>query len=396
MPTCQPHDPPRDRDLRVGNPAFLRGRFLGSWKVTTDTRSSPPCSRSATVGFRARLAPCGSPGRPAVGAARRRARCRRGRRRLGAARLRREGRRPGGRLGRAGCYSPDRTASPGAAPSRPPTSVWCRPAREPRRCRTTRGGTPLDAPSPTAFDHAAIVAAGPRAAAGEALLHQPRLRLGAGSSRSRPSATSVRPPSGHPVYATNLQRVVTRRGMIGPTGGVASPGPTGGRPADALPLPVDAPRDRPLRRPQAARRGDPGRRTVERVAETVPLFPLGTVLMPGATLPLHIFEPRYRQLTVDLVTGAVPDREFGVIAVRGGLHARRRRAWRRCTASGCTAELRDVRRLPDGRYNVVTRGSAALPAARPRRRVEAVPHGVGGVPSRRRRPTTTAATRPPT
>jgi Lon protease-like protein len=92
------------------------------------------------------------------------------------------------------------------------------------------------------------------------------------------------------------------------------------------------------------------------VAETVPLFPLGTVLMPGATLPLHVFEPRYRQLTVDLVTGAVPDKEFGVIAVREGftpdddgmaaLHA-----------VGCTAALRDVRRLPDGRYDIVTRGA---------------------------------------
>ena len=92
------------------------------------------------------------------------------------------------------------------------------------------------------------------------------------------------------------------------------------------------------------------------MAETVPLFPLGTVLMPGATLPLHIFEPRYRQLTVDLVTGAVPDREFGIIAVREGftpdddgiaaLHP-----------VGCTAELRDVRRLPDGRYDIVTRGA---------------------------------------
>jgi Lon protease-like protein len=92
------------------------------------------------------------------------------------------------------------------------------------------------------------------------------------------------------------------------------------------------------------------------VAETVPLFPLGTVLMPGATLPLHIFEPRYRQLTVDLVTGAVPDKEFAVVAVREGftpdddglaaLHT-----------VGCTAVLRDVRRLPDGRYDIVTRGS---------------------------------------
>jgi uncharacterized protein len=92
------------------------------------------------------------------------------------------------------------------------------------------------------------------------------------------------------------------------------------------------------------------------VAETLPLFPLGTVLMPGASLPLHIFEPRYRQLTVDLVTGVVPGKEFGVVAVRegwtpdddgiAGLHT-----------IGCTAELRDVRRLPDGRYDIVTRGA---------------------------------------
>jgi Lon protease-like protein len=92
------------------------------------------------------------------------------------------------------------------------------------------------------------------------------------------------------------------------------------------------------------------------VAETLPLFPLNTVLLPGATLPLHVFEPRYRQLTVDLVTGAVPDREFGVVAVRegwapdddgiAGLHT-----------VGCTAVLRDVQRLPDGRFDLVTRGA---------------------------------------
>ncbi|GAA2569575.1 LON peptidase substrate-binding domain-containing protein [Pseudonocardia hydrocarbonoxydans] len=92
------------------------------------------------------------------------------------------------------------------------------------------------------------------------------------------------------------------------------------------------------------------------MAETVPVFPLGTVLMPGALLPLHIFEPRYRQLTIDLVTGAVPDKEFGVVAVREGwtpdedgiegLHS-----------VGCTAALRDVRRLPDGRFDIVTRGA---------------------------------------
>jgi uncharacterized protein len=84
------------------------------------------------------------------------------------------------------------------------------------------------------------------------------------------------------------------------------------------------------------------------------LFPLSTVLMPGAPLPLHIFEPRYRQLTVDLVTGTVPDKQFGVIAVREGWTSDDTSALHRV---GCTAELLDVRRLPDGRYDIVTRGA---------------------------------------
>ncbi|GAA4681342.1 LON peptidase substrate-binding domain-containing protein [Pseudonocardia yuanmonensis] len=89
---------------------------------------------------------------------------------------------------------------------------------------------------------------------------------------------------------------------------------------------------------------------------TIPLFPLGTVLMPGASLPLHIFEPRYRQLTVDLVTGAVPDKEFGVVAVREG-HDPDVQGLDALHTIGCTARLLDVRRLPDGRYDVVTSGA---------------------------------------
>ena len=88
------------------------------------------------------------------------------------------------------------------------------------------------------------------------------------------------------------------------------------------------------------------------MAETVPLFPLGTVLLPGTSLPLHIFEPRYRQLTVDLVTGAVPGRSFGVIAVKQGLET----AEETTHDIGCTAVLREARRLPDGRFDIVTRG----------------------------------------
>ena len=48
---------------------------------------------------------------------------------------------------------------------------------------------------------------------------------------------------------------------------------------------------------------------------TLPMFPLGSVLFPGAVLPLQIFEPRYRQM-VDEVDG--DDGRFGVVLIRRG------------------------------------------------------------------------------
>ena len=90
------------------------------------------------------------------------------------------------------------------------------------------------------------------------------------------------------------------------------------------------------------------------VVETLPLFPLGTVLMPGASLPLHVFEPRYRQMTIDLVTGAVPGKQFGVVAVREGWNPDDGRDG--LYEIGCTAGLREVRRLPDGRFDILTQG----------------------------------------
>ncbi|WP_408630125.1 LON peptidase substrate-binding domain-containing protein [Actinomycetospora lemnae] len=90
------------------------------------------------------------------------------------------------------------------------------------------------------------------------------------------------------------------------------------------------------------------------VVETLPLFPLGTVLLPGASLPLHIFEPRYRQLTIDLVTGTIPGKQFGVVAVREGWSPDDGRDGLHDV--GCTATLREVRRLPDGRFDIQTTG----------------------------------------
>jgi hypothetical protein len=54
------------------------------------------------------------------------------------------------------------------------------------------------------------------------------------------------------------------------------------------------------------------------VAQRIPIFPLGTVLLPGAPLPLHIFEPRYQQLLAD-VTAPGAAASFGIVALhRGG------------------------------------------------------------------------------
>jgi uncharacterized protein len=102
------------------------------------------------------------------------------------------------------------------------------------------------------------------------------------------------------------------------------------------------------------------------VTSRLPVFPLGTVLFPGLVLPLHIFEDRYRDLVHHLQS--LPDgtpREFGVVAIRQG--------WETLPSSGpagptrletpvalhevgCTAELRQVTELPDGRFDIVTVG----------------------------------------
>lgn len=91
------------------------------------------------------------------------------------------------------------------------------------------------------------------------------------------------------------------------------------------------------------------------VPETLPLFPLGTVLYPGLLLPLNIFEERYRRLVRDLLDGPEP-RRFGVIAIRKGretgvdgisaLHE-----------VGCTATLREVAEQQDGGFHLVTVGT---------------------------------------
>ncbi|WP_024876074.1 LON peptidase substrate-binding domain-containing protein [Saccharomonospora piscinae] len=88
---------------------------------------------------------------------------------------------------------------------------------------------------------------------------------------------------------------------------------------------------------------------------TLPLFPLHTVALPGVHLPLHIFEPRYRQLTVDLVTEVVPDRSFGVVAITNPSVGEVERT-EHVHATGCAVTLREARRLPDGRFDIIGTG----------------------------------------
>ena len=51
------------------------------------------------------------------------------------------------------------------------------------------------------------------------------------------------------------------------------------------------------------------------MSETLPIFPLNTVLFPGAPLPLRIFEPRYREMLKRCLDG---DRRFGVALIKSG------------------------------------------------------------------------------
>jgi Lon protease-like protein len=92
------------------------------------------------------------------------------------------------------------------------------------------------------------------------------------------------------------------------------------------------------------------------VPTRLPLFPLGTVLVPGLVLPLHIFEPRYRVLVQALME--LPDgapRHFGVVAIRAGEELGTDQL-PRMFEIGCTAELREVTPHDDGRFDIVTVG----------------------------------------
>ena len=86
---------------------------------------------------------------------------------------------------------------------------------------------------------------------------------------------------------------------------------------------------------------------------TIPVFPLpNVVLFPNVFLPLHIFEPRYRQMVDDALNG---DRIVGMALLRPGWEAdyEGRPA---VYPLGCAGVITRAERLADGRFNIVLRG----------------------------------------
>src|SRR6266508_3998655 len=89
------------------------------------------------------------------------------------------------------------------------------------------------------------------------------------------------------------------------------------------------------------------------MSDLLPLFPLpNVVLFPNVFLPLHIFEPRYRQMIADALDS---DRMIGMVLLRPG--------WDRHYEGnppiypiGCSGVITHVEKQSDGRYNIVLRG----------------------------------------
>ena len=102
----------------------------------------------------------------------------------------------------------------------------------------------------------------------------------------------------------------------------------------------------------------------------IPVFPLdGATLLPGGTLPLNIFEPRYLNMVDDAMAG---DRLIGMVQTRGGDPERPDLA-----AIGCCGKITSFAETPDGRYRITLTGVSRfeigdeLPVRTPYRQVRA-------------------------
>lgn len=83
----------------------------------------------------------------------------------------------------------------------------------------------------------------------------------------------------------------------------------------------------------------------------LPLFPLGSALVPGLVMPLYLFEPRYRRLAADLQAGSSDNRRFGIVGIRAGREVGEGAA-SALFEIGTVAEVTDLSANDDGTYQM--------------------------------------------
>src|SRR6476659_3758063 len=84
--------------------------------------------------------------------------------------------------------------------------------------------------------------------------------------------------------------------------------------------------------------------------ESIPIFPLEDVMLfPEMSVPLHIFEPRYKAMIADALKG---DRIVGMVLLRPGYEKDYERSPSIFTI-GCAGVINEVEQLPNGEYNIV-------------------------------------------
>lgn len=89
-------------------------------------------------------------------------------------------------------------------------------------------------------------------------------------------------------------------------------------------------------------------------ATVLPMFPLGSVLLPSGVLPLHVFERRYRALVHDIINA---DRRFGVVLISRGSEVG---GGEQRTAVGTIAEVQEHEMLDDGRSALIATGLSRI------------------------------------
>jgi len=88
----------------------------------------------------------------------------------------------------------------------------------------------------------------------------------------------------------------------------------------------------------------------DKLPETIPIFPLEDVMLfPEMSVPLHIFEPRYKAMIADALKG---DRIVGMVLLRPGYEKDYERS-PSVFQIGCAGVINEVEELPNGEYNIV-------------------------------------------